>query len=72
MPKKYCINDAHIYQRERQTKASHVVINDSPNGCFPSEAGVARPNEAQDWGQTKNTDVKPVEVIQEVVPGNGR
>lgn len=55
-----------------RTKAGHVVVNDRPDSRLPSEAGVARPNEPQHWGQTKNTDVEPVEVLHEVLPCHWR
>lgn len=59
----------HTQRRKRaRTEAGHEVVDDRPNSRLPSEGRVVRPNEPQHWGQTKNANVEPVEVLHEVVP----
>ena len=71
MPKTV-INDRsqNFSNKERQTKAGHVVVYDSPDGGLPSEGRVASSDEPQERGQTENADVEPVEVLQQVLPGD--
>ena len=59
-------------KKKTRTEPSQVVVNDSPNGCLPSEACVISPSEPQYWAQTKNGNVEPVEVLQDILPSDWR
>jgi len=53
------------------TESSHIVVHDRPQGSLPLQGREERTSEPKERCKTKNADVQPVELVENVFPFDG-